>query len=127
MRRQLLLFAGAGVAGFLVDAGVLYLALDAGIGYFGGRAVSFLCAVWVTWQINRRFTFVAKPNESIWREWWRYLAGMSGGGAVNYAAYSLIVITLDGRAFLPAYAVAAGSLAGMAVNFIGAKWWVFER
>jgi putative flippase GtrA len=127
MRRQLLLFAGAGVAGFLVDAGVLYLALDAGVGYFSGRAVSFLCAVWVTWQINRRFTFVAKPNESVWQEWWRYLAGMSGGGAVNYAAYSIIVITLDGRALLPAYAVAAGSLAGMAVNFIAAKWWVFER
>lgn len=125
MRRQLLFFAGAGIAGLMVDTGVLYLALDAGLGYFAGRAVSFLCAVWVTWQLNRRLTFSPRPGESVWQEWWRYLAAMSGGGAVNYTAYSLIVIALEGRPLLPLFAVAAGSLAGMTVNFITAKWWVF--
>ena len=126
MQRQLLWFAVAGIAGLLVDAGVLYLAIGVGLGYFGGRVVSFLCSVCVTWQINRRFTFSPKLAESLWQEWWRYLAGMSGGGAVNYAAYALSIMVLEHRAFSPVFAVAIGSLAGMAVNFIAAKWWVFE-
>jgi putative flippase GtrA len=127
MQRQLLWFAVAGIAGLLVDAGILYLAIGVGLGYFGGRAVSFLCSVWVTWQINRRFTFSSKPGESAWQEWWRYLTGMSGGGVVNYAAYGLSIMLLEHRAFSPIFAVTIGSLAGMAVNFVAAKWWVFER
>jgi putative flippase GtrA len=127
MRRQILLFAGAGVGGFIVDTSILYLALEVGLGYFAGRAVSFLCAVWFTWKINRHFTFSTKSRESAWREWWRYLIAMSGGGTVNYLAYSVVVVKLQGQPFLPIYAVAVGSLAGMVVNFISAKWWVFNR
>jgi putative flippase GtrA len=127
MRRELLRFVIAGVLGFVVDAGVLYIALAAGLGYFAGRAVSFLCAVWATWQINRRYTFVSDRSESAWVEWWRYLAAMSAGGGVNYGAYSATVLTLKGLPFLPIVAVAAGSLAGMVVNFATAKLWVFRQ
>jgi putative flippase GtrA len=127
MRRELVRFVIAGVFGFVVDAGVLYIALAAGLGYFAGRAVSFLCAVWATWQINRRYTFVSDRSESTWVEWWRYLAAMSAGGVVNYGAYSAAVLTLKGLPFLPIVAVAAGSLAGMVVNFATAKLWVFRQ
>lgn len=48
MRRQVIRFVIAGVVGFVVDAGILCLALAVGLGYFAGRAVSFLCAVWAT-------------------------------------------------------------------------------
>lgn len=117
----------AGGAGFVVDAGVLYVCLGAGLGYFSGRLVSFLCAVLCTWQINRRFTFAAGGRQSsIWAEWWRYLAAMSAGGAVNYAAYSVTVLTLAGMRLLPLVSVAVGSVAGLAVNFASAKLWVFK-
>ena len=127
MRRELVRFVIAGVFGFVVDAGVLYIALAAGLGYFAGRAVSFLCAVWATWQINRRYTFTSNQEDSAWAEWWRYLAAMSAGGFVNYGAYSATVLTLKGLPFLPIVAVAAGSLAGMVVNFATAKLWVFKQ
>ena len=126
-RAELLRFALAGVAGLLADVCVLYLALGLGLGYYAGRALSFLAAVYVTWRINRRYTFAAGAGDSTWREWWRYLGAMLGGGLVNYAAYSAVVALLPSHPLLPLCAVAVGSLAGMAINFVGAKYFVFNR
>ena len=122
-------FAFAGVAGLVVDVAVLYLALALGLGFYAGRVVSFLCAVFATWQINRRYTFAAgdAPTASLWREWWRYLMAMLGGGLVNYCAYSALIAIGPRVTLWPMLAVAAGSLAGMAVNFASAKLFVFKR
>jgi putative flippase GtrA len=123
---QILRFAIAGVAGLVVDVVVLYLAMALGSGFYLGRAVSFLAAVWTTWRINRRYTF-HPAGDSVWREWWRYLSAMLGGGAVNYLASSAAIMLLPHWGFTPALAVAIGSLAGMSINFISAKLLVFQR
>lgn len=138
MRAQLLRFAGAGLAGLAADVSVLYLALACGSGFYLGRLLSFLVAVWVTWQINRRYTFRAAQAGgapvSAWREWWRYLAAMSFGGAINYAVSSAVVVLAHTQALpapllpaVPLCAVAAGTLAGMTLNFLSAKFFVFQR
>jgi putative flippase GtrA len=127
VRTQILRFTVAGIAGFLVDAGILWVTLHLGLGFFAGRVVSFFAAVWTTWQINRRFTFAGHNSGSIWREWWRYLSAMSLGGCINYAAYSAVVLILPGTSFLPFLAVAVGSLSGLAMNFMSARWWVFRH
>lgn len=124
---ELMRFVAAGILGLIVDVAVLYGAMTLGMGWFSGRAVSFLAAVWCTWQFNRRFTFAPNERLSVWEEWWRYLSAMLVGGVVNYAAYSAVVIALPGLPFLPMVAVAAGSLAGMTVNFVSAKWFVFRN
>lgn len=131
LRGQLLRFALVGVAGLVVDLLVLYAALAAGADWYGGRALSFLCAVFATWQINRRFTFQAGASDtSLWREWWRYLLAMSGGGALNYGTYSLLVYLasdLLAPQLLVLVGVCAGSLVGMSANFIGARYFVFKE
>lgn len=130
MRAQVLRFALVGVAGFIVDTGVLWVMLHLGAGYFAGRLVSFFAAVWTTWQLNRRFTFAGHRTESAWVEWWRYLAAMSVGGGANYAAYSAVVLALGHvawAAWVPYLGVAAGSIAGLGVNFASARWWVFRH
>lgn len=111
----------------MVDAGVLYLALACGLGPFAGRAVSFLAAVWVTWRINRRYTFRGRVERSVWAEWWRYLISMTGGASVNYAVYSLVIVAGRHGPVLPLLGVACGSIAGMAVNFFAAKFWAFRN
>ena len=126
-RGELLRFLGAGLLGLLADVGVLYCALALGSGWFAGRALSFLCAVWVTWQFNRRFTFTPREAMPAWEEWWRYLSAMLLGGVVNYGAYTLVVLTLPYHPWLPLAAVSAGSLAGLSVNFLSAKYFVFHR
>lgn len=127
MHRQFLRFALAGAVGFVVDVGMLYLALGLGLGYYLGRVVSFLAAALTTWQINRRYTFSVRVGEHWSVEWLRYLLAMLGGGAVNYGCYAALVYGLPRSAYLPALAVAAGSVAGLTVNFLAARFWVFRE
>lgn len=125
--RQFARFALVGVAGLVVDVAVLYAGLWLGLGYYAGRACSFLAAVWATWQLNRRYTFADGADGAPPAQWSRYLLAMLGGGVVNYLAYSAVLSLAPGFSLLPAVAVAAGSLAGMAVNFSSAKFLVFRR
>jgi putative flippase GtrA len=127
MRTQFLRFAIAGAIGFFVDAGVLYGMLRLGAGPYAGRLVSFLCAVIVTWQINRRYTFSSDRKRSLWREWNEYLLAMIFGGICNYAVYVLAVKLLPASGASPLVGVAFGSIAGMVVNFVSAKLWVFRQ
>ncbi|NVD69459.1 GtrA family protein [Duganella sp. BJB1802] len=133
VRVQLLRFAVAGVAGLAVDVLVLYLALALGSGFHAGRVLSFLSAVWVTWRINRRYTFDAATG-SAWRQWWRYVGAMAFGGAVNYGVSAAVIALMAhwpaAAPLLPAaplLAVCCGTLAGLALNFVSAKFLVFQR
>jgi putative flippase GtrA len=126
-RRQLTSFAVVGVLGFITDAGVLYLLDVLGNGLYLGRVVSFLCAVFVTWQLNRRTTFSGEPAESLWMEWWRYLSGMTLGGLINFLAYAATLhITPESRYRL-LFAVAVGSGVALFFNFSISKRWVFSQ
>jgi putative flippase GtrA len=126
VRRQFVRFAVAGTIGFLVDAGVLYLLLPFGLGPYWARLVSFLCAVFATWQFNRRLTFERVQGKSLLREWHEYLAAMAFGGVCNYGVYVLALRGLPHAGWSPMVALAAGSIAGMVVNFAAAKLWVFR-
>ncbi|MGE0724785.1 MAG: GtrA family protein [Alphaproteobacteria bacterium] len=116
----LLRFAIVGTIGFVVDAGVLTLLhRAAGIDLYLGRLASFLAAATVTWALNRRFTFRAREPAGP-GEWLRWVALMGGGAAINYLVYAWAIagwpVALD-----PVAAVAAGSLAGLAWNYLGAR------
>ncbi len=121
---QLLRFAVTGVIGLVADVVVLYAALALGCDHYTGRLLSFLAAVLVTWRINRRYTFT--PSDSQWTEWWRYLGAMSGGALLNLGAYALTLWLLPPASWLPALGVAVGSLSGMTLNFLSAKYFVFK-
>lgn len=127
MLRQISLFVLAGVIGLIVDTAVLYALRDA-IGPFYGRAVSFVAAVIATWLVNRSYTFHGRSSGlSRKREFSAYFTLMLAGGAVNYGAYSALVLgfpLVREHLFL---GVAAGSLAGMVVNFATARFLLFRR
>jgi putative flippase GtrA len=122
------MFGVGGVVGFIVDAGILQL-LVVGLAWdrYSGRLISFLFAATATWIFNRHFTFHGPRRHSLLGEWTRYVLAMSGGFACNYTAYSALVyiFNMDGRDLI--LAVAAGSLAGMGVNFVGSRYWVYRH
>ncbi len=123
--REFLSFAVVGVAGFVVDVAVLYLAAPL-MGWYGARALSFLAAATATWALNRRYTFSARSsNDSVLREYLGYLVTMLGGAVVNYGAYVLVLHWVTG-AWAPAVGVALGSCAGLVVNFLSARYLVFR-
>ncbi len=125
--RKFFLFGIAGGAGFVVDTAILYL-LKGTLGPYGARAMSFLCAVFTTWLINRSFAFKAQRADHlpIWREFLHYLGAMILGGVVNYAIYAILVATIPLFAEYLILAVAAGVAGGMVVNFLLADKLVFK-
>jgi putative flippase GtrA len=124
--REFILFALVGGIAFVVDVGVLY-SVKAELGVYWGRATSFLCAVIVTWLLNRQLTFKGRfSGLSLFSEFARYLVVMMGGGTINYLLYAVLVTTVAKVAAQPVWGVAAGSCAGMLFNFIFARFFVFK-
>jgi putative flippase GtrA len=124
--RQALRFAGVGVIGFLVDAGVLMAGRALGLDLYSARAVSFLTAVTSTWALNRTFTFKEHASSSMLKEWARFCAANAVGGGVNLGVYAWLLNSLGVVLMWPVLGVAAGSLSGLLVNFTLSRMFVFR-
>lgn len=124
--RELVLFGLVGFIGFLVDSGVLYL-LKSSMGLYYGRLFSFISAVLTTWILNRHLTFSKRASGlSLFNEFSRYFGLMLGGGVVNYGSYALLVYFSEYVARQPVWGVAVGSCAGMLVNYLLARSFIFR-
>lgn len=125
---QFLLFCIGGVIGFVVDAGVLRLLISAfAANAYIARVFSFLCAATATWLFNRHQTFRGVRRYGLLGEWARYLAAMTGGFVVNYGTYALLYTFVELVRTYPELGVAAGSVAGLVVNYASSRWWIYRR
>ena len=121
-------FVLAGTVGFVVDAAVLYgLMTVASLSPMVGRVGSFLCASFVTWRVNRRFTFGAASAGNWLFEWVRYFWASVAGALVNYLVFAVLIVISPVVARMPTLAVAAGSIAGMLINFVLYSRFVFRK
>ncbi|MEJ5114538.1 GtrA family protein [Erwinia billingiae] len=119
--REIILFGLVGALGFLIDSGVLYLLKDC-IGLYTGRAVSFICAVVLTWFLNRSFTFKQeKRARNLILEFTHYFMLMLIGGCFNIGVYYIMVHQSEFVNSFPIIGVAVGSIVGMFVNFISSR------
>jgi putative flippase GtrA len=121
-------FAAVGILGFVVDAGVLWLAMHwAGLGLYSGRIVSFALGATATWYCNRSFTYRDREtSERLHQQWLRYMAASVAGAASNYATYAGLVATCPFLVRHPTLAVAAGSGAGLLFNYSAYSRFVFR-
>lgn len=116
--KRFIKFGLVGISGFLVDVGVLYLFISFWDPYTS-RAISFASAIFVTWLLNRNFTFKGTNLQlSLTFEFIAYFGLMFFGGAVNLLVYAVLTTTNFLVAQYPIFGVAAGSIAGLFVNFI---------
>jgi putative flippase GtrA len=132
LQRQIPYFAAIGLFGYVIDAGVTYLAAK----YLGlspeiARPPGFVIATIVNFALNRAITF-RHVETPLLRAFWRYCLVASAGLAVNYAVYSACVLLspLAGVAVTPGLLplfVAAGSGVAMVVTFAGFRWFAFRR
>jgi putative flippase GtrA len=129
-RLAFLRFAIIGGLGVPVDAGVLYLMLNAvGSSYSEGRSVSWFCAVTFTWFGNRYFTFRsarARGLGAMGREWAKFVAANAVGGLVNVGLSIALKNFAPSPFNNPYVALACGVLAGLAFNFMLSKKLVFK-
>ncbi|MBU9126043.1 GtrA family protein [Burkholderia multivorans] len=123
--KQFMRFFVVGILGFLVNAGVVGI-----VSRFAGPLVAqvfaFPAAVTVTWWLNRRYTFGAS-RYAAHHEWMRYVLANALGWAANNGMYFYLVLHFSLAYRHPTLAVAAGSIAGMLLNFTGAKFLVFHK
>lgn len=119
-----------GTIGYVTDAFLLFLVLRyTSLNALQGRAISFLVAVFVTWRLNRKFTFATAKNlagHAGLEEFARYLAANFLGISMNLGIYTILVLKFPFFSASPQFAVAAGSIAALTVNFMLSNYWVFK-
>jgi putative flippase GtrA len=127
LQAQMLRFGLVGTVGFLVDTATVYLAhFRLGLDLYSAGALAYLAAASTTWLLNRRFTFPEARTQQAGRQWLRFVVTQLAGFALNRGTYALLIATVPAARAEPVIAVAAGSLAGMTVNFLAARFLVFR-
>lgn len=125
--QALVRFATIGAVGFIVDGGLLAIAVY-GLGGDArlSRLVSFPIAVVVTWLFNRLWTFETRQGVKASTEFARYLGSQGLGCLVNFAFYgaSLTWLPYPFNAPLVALALAAG--VALAANYMLVRVFVFD-
>lgn len=128
MIEQFLRFGVVGTVGFVVDSAVLLGMMALGLGPYGGRVVSYLVAASTTFALNRAWTFrSARRDAPVAAQWGRFVLLNLAGFAANYGTYATLVAGMPLVAANPVLGVAAGSLAGMFINFGLSRRFVFRQ
>jgi len=84
-----------------------------------------VAAATTTWGLNRAWTFRGQGGGPAVRQWALFLLVNLVGFACNYGTYATLVALVPLAAQHPVIGVAAGSLAGMAGNFLLSRRYVF--
>lgn len=122
---QFMQFGVVGLVGFLIDTTVVY-GLRASLGLYGAGAVSYVVAATGTWALNRVWTFRGRSTGKVHRQWALFLTTNLLGFALNCGTYALLVTFVARCAAQPVFAVAAGAVAGMFLNFRMSRTVVFR-
>jgi putative flippase GtrA len=122
--KKLIRFGIAGGLGFAVDAGLLTLLLHTTpLGPFLARLIAIAVAMAATWVFNRTFTF-DRSTHSLAVEGFRYGSVGLTSALVNYALYSMLLLTLP--ALQPLAALVFATAASMFFSFFGYSRFVFR-
>jgi putative flippase GtrA len=125
---QMFRFGLVGTAGFLVDTAVVYAAhFGLGFDLYSAGVLAYLTAASTNWLLNRRFTFPEARGQHAGAQWFRFVVTQLAGFALNRGTYAALIATAAAARAEPVIAVAAGSIAGMTVNFLAARFLVFRE
>jgi len=119
-------FACVGTVGFVVDATILTtLIFSYDWGHYSARVASFAVAVFVTWLLNRVWTFRDQASASKTREYSVYLTVQTVGATLNFAIYSACIFLVPSFKAYPVVPLAIGSLIAMVFNFLASRRYAF--
>ena len=117
-------FAVVGTIGFLADTAIVY-ALRGWCGLYVAGLLSYGIVASLNWALNRVWTFRGSGAGPAHQQWVRYLMLNLVGLTVNRGTYAALIASFTLVRAEPVFAVAAGALAGMMINFVASKKFVF--
>lgn len=109
-------FGTVGGIGFLIDNATVY-GLRHAIGLYWAGACAYLTAATSNWLINRLWTYRGRGSGAMHRQWALFLATNLVGFVLNRGTYALLITLSATAAANPVIAIAAGTAAGMLLNF----------
>ena len=124
---QIRRFCIVGGVGFLTDAGLLIASIRlAGLNPISARGVSFLVAVLVTFELNRRWSFHNAETGRYCAVLVNYLSVQIVGFVCNIVVYTLLYNALPNPYNSPLLCLAMASGLALFVNYAGASSLVFR-
>jgi putative flippase GtrA len=109
-------FGTVGLIGLVIDTATVYATRHA-LGLYGAGLLAYVVTASVNWALNRVWTFRGMGSGSLVRQWAMFMVANLGGFVLNRGTYAALVTFLPAAAAEPVIATAAGSVAGMLVNF----------
>jgi putative flippase GtrA len=122
---QFMKFGTVGTLGFLADTAVVY-ALRGALGLYVAGMISYVLVASGNWALNRVWTFRGQGSGPAHRQWAKFIVANSLGLVLNRGTYAVLIATVPLCVKAPVLAVAAGSVAGMIVNFTLSRRMVFR-
>jgi putative flippase GtrA len=113
---QFMRFGAVGLIGLVIDTATVY-GLRQSLGLYGAGLVAYIMSATVNWVLNRVWTFRGQGTGSAHRQWGMFMLTNLAGFVLNRGTYVILVTFLAAAADQPVIATAAGSMAGMFVNF----------
>ncbi len=120
-------FAAVSLVGFGVDALVLHLGVGAGLQAAWARLISLICAMQMTFVLNRLLVFHGLQRGKLWRQWVAYMAAGGFGNFCNYWIFVTLVSTHWPVISNHLFALASGSFTAWMINYMGCRFLVFGR
>lgn len=118
-------FGVVGLIGFAIDNATVYGTRHL-IGLYWAGAFAYVTAATINWLINRLWTYRGRGSGPAHRQWALFLATNLVGFVLNRGTYAALVTFSDTAATQPVLAIAAGTAAGMLINFHFARAVVFR-
>lgn len=113
---QFMAFGAVGTVGLVVDTITVY-SLRHSLGLYGAGVISYFIAATGNWALNRWWTFSGAHAGPAYHQWIRFLIANALGFVLNRGTYALLITFVPACAAEPFYAIAAGGLVGMFLNF----------
>ena len=134
---HLLQFCAVGATGMVVDLGSLNILLHSARRTLSGtlnaeqqfmivRAIAILIAMTWNFWLNRHITFSYSRRQKVLRQYVRFFATCSVGGAMNWCVSNALVGWVTWFAGHVSTAALGGIVVGTFFNFAISRWWVFR-
>lgn len=124
---EFVVFSLIGASGMVVDLTFVFISYDImDIPFRSSRAIGFIFALTSNFMLNRKFNF-PKSGHGLINQYIRFFAVSLAGFALNW---TISVYLYDTKEFFHRYYLLAaflGIVGGLAVNFLGSKFFVFRK